>query len=62
MWPAPPSPPRRGRIEALQEQAAEAKDDKEKIEQRIAEIRADYDRRSAQLEQTRELSEDALAA
>jgi hypothetical protein len=46
MWPAPPSPPRRGRIEALQEQAAEAKDDKEKIEQRIAEIRAEYDRRA----------------
>ena len=50
------------KIEALQDQAAETQADKAKVEQRIAEIRADYDRRAAQLQQTRELTEDALAA
>ena len=50
------------KIEALQDQAAETQADKAKVEQRIAEIRADYDRRAAQLQQARELREDALAA
>jgi chromosome segregation ATPase len=49
------------KIEALQEQAAENADGKEKIDQRIAEIRADYDRRSAQLKQAWPLTKDALA-
>ena len=50
------------KIEALLDQAPETMDGKEKIERRIAEIRADYDRRAAQLQQARELTEDALAA
>ena len=50
------------KIEALQDQAAETQADKAKVEQRIAEIRADYDRRAAQLQQAREMTEDALAA
>jgi Skp family chaperone for outer membrane proteins len=50
------------KIEALQDQAAEMQADKAKVEQRIAEIGADYDRRAAQLQQARELTEDALAA
>ena len=50
------------KIEALQDQAAETQADKAKVEQRIAEIRADYDRRAAQLQQAREQTEDALAA
>jgi hypothetical protein len=49
------------KIEALQEQAAENADGKEKIEARIAEIRADYDRRSAQLKQAWQLTKEALA-
>jgi uncharacterized membrane protein len=49
------------KIEALQEQAAETKADKQKIDRRIAEIRADYERRAAQLQQARELTEDAIA-
>jgi hypothetical protein len=46
----------------LLDQAAETQADKAKVEQRIAEIRADYDRRAAQLQQAREMTEDALAA
>jgi uncharacterized membrane protein len=49
------------KMEALQDQAAETKEGKDKLEQRIAEIRADYDRRSAQLKQAWELTRDALA-
>jgi uncharacterized membrane protein len=49
------------KIDALHDQAAEAKEGKEKIEERIAEIRADYDRRAAQLKQAWELTKDALA-
>jgi uncharacterized membrane protein len=49
------------KIEALLDQAPETKDGKDKIEQRIAEIRADHDRRAAQLKQAWELSRDALA-
>ena len=48
-------------IEALHDQAAENEEGKEKIAERIAEIRADYDRRAAQLEQAWELTKDALA-
>jgi hypothetical protein len=50
------------KIGALQEQAAEAQADlKEKLDRRIAEIRADYDRRSAKLKQAWELAKEALA-
>jgi hypothetical protein len=49
------------KIEALQDQAAQTKGGKEKIAERIAEIRADHDRRAAQLKQAWELTKDALA-
>lgn len=49
------------KIEALMDQAAETKEGKAKIEARIAEIRADHERRAAQLKQAWELTRDALA-
>jgi uncharacterized membrane protein len=50
------------KIEALQEQAAEAQADaKVKLDRRIGEVRADYDRRSAKLKQAWELTKEALA-
>jgi hypothetical protein len=50
------------KIEALQEQAAEAQADaKVKLDRRIAEVRADYDRRSAKLKQAWELTKEAIA-
>jgi uncharacterized membrane protein len=49
------------KIDALHDQAAARKEGKEKIEERIAEIRAGHDRRAAQLKQAWELTKDALA-
>jgi hypothetical protein len=49
------------KIEALHDQVAARKEGKERIEERIAEIRADHDRRAAQLKQAWELTKDALA-
>ena len=49
------------KIETLQDQAAETKADAKKIDRRIAEIRADHDRRSDKLKQARELAKEALA-
>jgi hypothetical protein len=45
----------------LLDQAPPTKEGKEKVEQRIAEIRADHERRAAQLERPRELTRVALA-
>jgi uncharacterized membrane protein len=51
------------KIAALEQQVAEAQADaKDKIRQRIAAMRADYDRRSAKLKQAWALTKEALAA
>jgi uncharacterized membrane protein len=50
------------KIHALQDQAATANADrKAKLDQRITELRADYERRSAKLKQALELTKEALA-
>jgi hypothetical protein len=49
-------------IKALEQQRAQASaDTKANIDARIAEARADHDRRAAKLQQARELTEEALA-
>jgi uncharacterized membrane protein len=51
------------KVKELQDQAAKAKSDaKAKIEGRITEIRADYERRSGKMKQAWELAKEALAA
>jgi hypothetical protein len=51
------------KVASLQKQLTDARDDaKEKITQRIATLRADYEARSAKLKQAWELTKQALAA
>jgi len=51
------------KIEALKQQAAKAKGDaKAKIDQQIAELRADFDRRSTKVKQATEQTNEAIAA
>lgn len=54
---------RKAKIAALEKQLTEARDDaKEKINQRIAALRADYERRAVKLKQAWQLTKEALAA
>jgi hypothetical protein len=49
------------KIEALEEQAAKAREDtRTQIEKRITEMRADYNRRAAKMKQSWELAKEAL--
>jgi hypothetical protein len=51
------------KINALDDQLAKAHaENKARIKQRLAELRADYDRRAAKLKQAGTLIKDALAA